>query len=126
MRTARVPSPSSYQRRRRPGALTSGPLAERTESPLGEDLGGLAHDHQARPQDRVGEASDRVEQGAEIELNRPGKRMQARPHRLVGVLEYPQLGLAAAPQNGRVGPVVDLDRIDQGGLLGRGLCPGQA
>ena len=46
---------------------------------------------------------------------RRGERMQARSHRLVRVLEHPELGLAAAAQDRRVGSVVDLDRVDQRG-----------
>ncbi len=70
-----------------------------------------------------GKPPDRVEEGTEVEFERSGKRMQARSHRLVRVLEDAQLGLAAAAQDGRVGPVVDLDGVDQGGLLGSGGSP---
>ena len=126
MRTASVPSPSSYQRRRRPGALTSVHSLKGSESPLREHFGGLAHHHKTGAEDRVGQSTEGVEQGAEVEILRSRERMQARSHRLMRVLEDPQLSLAAAAQDRRVRPVVHLDRIDERVLFRRHrLAPGQ-
>jgi hypothetical protein len=102
------------------------PLCEGAESPLGEDLGGLAHDHETHPEDRFREPPHRVEEGPEVELVRGGEPMEARSHRLVRVLEDAQPGLAAAAKDRRIGPVVDLDGVDERGLLGRRLRSRQA
>ena len=108
------------------GRADFGPLGEGLEPPLREDLGRLPHDHEASPEHRVGQAPDRIEQGPEVEFERSGEPVQARSHRLVGVFEHSQLGLAAAPQDGRVGPVVDLDGVNERRLLSRRLAPRQA
>ena len=55
----------------------------------------LAHHHQARAHEAFREAADGVEERAQVELLAGGQRVQARPHRPMGGLEHPQLGLAA-------------------------------
>ena len=70
IRTASVPSPSSYQRRRRPGALTSVHSLKGRNPRWAKTSADWPMTTQARPEDRVREPPDRVEQGAEIELHR--------------------------------------------------------
>ena len=79
-------------------------------------LGVLAHDDERRADDPVGEAADRVEEGAEVELLAGRERVQARAHRHVRRLEHAQLGLAARAQQRRVGALVKLDLVAESNL----------
>ena len=65
----------------------------------------------------VGQAADRVQEGAEVELLAVGQRVQARAHRPVGRLEHAQPRLTAGPQQRRVGALVELD------LVGKAVSP---
>ena len=87
------------------------PVVERADALPGEDLRLLAHDDHARRGDLVGQAPDRVEEGAEVELLRAGQGVQARGHRAVRRLQHAQQRLAARAQQRRVRAVVELDLV---------------
>ena len=109
--TACVPSPASYQRRRRAGASTS--CHSSIEMPLLlEDLALLAQDHELRAVGhRVRHAPDRVDEGAEVGLVAVGQRVEARAHGAVRRLEHAQVRLAARAQQRVVGALVELDLV---------------
>ena len=93
-----------------------------------EDLRLLAHDHELGSRDPVGQAADRVDQGAEIGLVGVGQGMQARAHLAMGRFEHAQVRLAARAQKRVVGALVELDLVAQArrhGLVG-GACEHEA
>ena len=76
-----------------------------------EDLGLLAHDHQPRAGDLVGQPADRIDEGSEVGLVGAGQRVQARVDLAVRGLEHAQSGLAARAQQRVVGALVELDLV---------------
>jgi hypothetical protein len=73
----------------------------------------LPHRDQLGADDPIGEAADRVDKRAEIELVARRERVQARADRPVRGLEHAQVRLAARAQQGCVRPLVELHLVAQ-------------
>ena len=101
---ADVPTPAARR------GLRLGPVRD-VEAVGDQRLGGLPHDHVRGTSDRLWQAADRVQEGAEVEVLAVGQRVQARAHRAVRGLEHAQAGLAARAQQRRVGAQVELDLV---------------
>ena len=102
-----VPAPAAR------GRLDRVPLLERPDAGAAEERRLLAHDDDLDADHRLGQAPDRVDEGAEVDLVALGQRVQRGAHRHVRGLEHAQARLAAGAQQRGVRALVELDLVGE-------------